>query len=356
MSDSGCEWLSESRSEIGNEVIRLRAELAAMTAEVQTGAKLCADLTADLDAALTQLVGTNKQAKEEAVDQAQADGEIQEIVGKYMKDITRLEAQLAEYERRLNHQTSCYSAGLQNLRGRIEDLEVQNVNLLAHAESNNELLRAATKLERAVIEALGPYALSGNIAKDVRELRAKLDAALKAPCPYEEENAALQDQLKERTENADFLRSMVGACHLMISRNDLEELQRQEWEATTLPPRLHKFVIALVAKCERLVFDHSDPANPITKCLTLLSDGYISIGKAVEWLDSYIATGIEQPIADGSGESIWDENERLKRQCERLSAPVSDEEWAVNHWVKSGGSMRGFVDTLIAARAGKVQP
>ena len=42
-------------------------------------------------------------------------------------------------------------------------------------------------------------------------------------------------------ENADFLRRSVGACHLMISRNDLSELDG-DWDATDLPPRLKKFL------------------------------------------------------------------------------------------------------------------
>ena len=57
----------------------------------------------------------------------------------------------------------------------------------------------------------------------------------------------LEGTLRERTKNADFLRSMVGACHLMISRNDIGELQRQEWEVITLPPRLLKFIAAITA-------------------------------------------------------------------------------------------------------------
>jgi hypothetical protein len=48
---------------------------------------------------------------------------------------------------------------------------------------------------------------------------------------------------------------------------------------------------------------------------------------------------------------------QLKRQLaerdatiKRLSAPVSDKEWSINHWKESGGSMRGFVDGFVAAR------
>jgi hypothetical protein len=54
----------------------------------------------------------------------------------------------------------------------------------------------------------------------------------------------------------------------------------------------------------RLVFDRTDNNLPITKCLTLLNNGQISIGKAIEWLDGYISTGIQQPIADGIGPSM----------------------------------------------------
>ena len=40
----------------------------------------------------------------------------------------------------------------------------------------------------------------------------------------------------------------------------------------------------------------------------------------------------------------------LRETIARLSAPVSDEEWAVNHWIKSGGSMRSFIDGFLASR------
>jgi hypothetical protein len=40
---------------------------------------------------------------------------------------------------------------------------------------------------------------------------------------------------------------------------------------------------------------------------------------------------------------------------ERMSAPVSDEEWGISYWASDGG-MRGFINTFVAARAGKVQP
>ena len=47
-------------------------------------------------------------------------------------------------------------------------------------------------------------------------------------------------------ENADFLRKSVGAVHLMISRNDVSELDG-EWNATDLPPRLKKYLAARLA-------------------------------------------------------------------------------------------------------------
>lgn len=62
---------------------------------------------------------------------------------------------------------------------------------------------------------------------------------------WEDRVKAAEDKLKSLTENADFLRKSVGACHLMISRNDLEELRQDEWDATHLPPRLYKFISEL---------------------------------------------------------------------------------------------------------------
>lgn len=59
---------------------------------------------------------------------------------------------------------------------------------------------------------------------------------------WEDRVKVAEDKLKSITENADFLRKSVGACHMMISRNDLEELRQDEWDATHLPPRLYKFI------------------------------------------------------------------------------------------------------------------
>lgn len=73
---------------------------------------------------------------------------------------------------------------------------------------------------------------------------------------------------------------------------------------------------ALKAQLERVVFDRTDNALPTTKCLTLLSNGFISVGKACEWLAGYFATGVEQPIADEQGQSVWDEIKTLKAQLE----------------------------------------
>ena len=50
--------------------------------------------------------------------------------------------------------------------------------------------------------------------------------------------------------------------------------------------------------------------------------------------------------------ALTQENADLREENARLSAPVNDAEWAVSHWVKAGGSMRGFVDAFITARKG----
>jgi hypothetical protein len=125
---------------------------------------------------------------------------------------------------------------------------------------------------------------------------------------------------------------------------------------------------AIAALKARLVFDRIDPTNPITRCLTLLSDGFINLGKAIEWLDCYIFTGEQQPIADGKGESIYDqsakfgakiarmnlENAALKAQVERLKAPVSNEEWVKGYeysWSSRLFMDKSDINALIAARA-----
>ena len=58
---------------------------------------------------------------------------------------------------------------------------------------------------------------------------------------------SLRDSLRNVTANADFLRRSVGACHMMISRNDRAELDGQ-WEATDLPPRLKIYLTKLEEK------------------------------------------------------------------------------------------------------------
>ncbi len=67
------------------------------------------------------------------------------------------------------------------------------------------------------------------------------------PTEQEEEIASLRKQLAARIENADFLRKSVGACHLMISRNDLSELSKDKWDTTDLPPRLLEWISSRAA-------------------------------------------------------------------------------------------------------------
>jgi hypothetical protein len=50
-----------------------------------------------------------------------------------------------------------------------------------------------------------------------------------------------RDVLEELQRNDDFLRRSVGACHLMISRDDVTELNG-DWDKTDLPPRLRKYI------------------------------------------------------------------------------------------------------------------
>jgi hypothetical protein len=54
----------------------------------------------------------------------------------------------------------------------------------------------------------------------------------------------LQEDMQALSENADFLRRSVGACHMMISRDDIGELEREEWDATSLPARLKNYILA----------------------------------------------------------------------------------------------------------------
>lgn len=54
----------------------------------------------------------------------------------------------------------------------------------------------------------------------------------------------LEAELSALKDNADFLRKSVGAVHMMISRDDLSELDGA-WEAVDLPPRLKKYIAEL---------------------------------------------------------------------------------------------------------------
>jgi hypothetical protein len=60
----------------------------------------------------------------------------------------------------------------------------------------------------------------------------------------------------------------------------------------------------------RIMFDRGWQDDPINRCLTLLSEGRISIGKAGEWLVAYLLTGVEQPIADGTREIVLGTKDR----------------------------------------------
>ena len=186
--------MHESSSEIGNEVIRLRAELAAMTTDrnlwqdehnedcpnkvqredfERKGKELCCAY----GNSLITIHDLEAQAKEDARETA----EVNEMVVKYMEDFARLEA---------------------------------------HEESNNNLLRAASAHMAAITEALGPQTHSGSIADAVKALRLAYGMALElhgcagTNCTEVKlladaeamiaEITALRDQLKERAENADF--------------------------------------------------------------------------------------------------------------------------------------------------------
>lgn len=82
--------------------------------------------------------------------------------------------------------------------------------------------------------------------------KVRMTAALAvARAEFEAEMASLK-------ENADFLRKSVGVCHLMISRDDLSELEKEQWEATTLPPRLKKYIEAKVDQQLQQKLDERD--------------------------------------------------------------------------------------------------
>jgi hypothetical protein len=105
-------------------------------------------------------------------------------------------------------------------------------------ESLKAILRAA--LSHPAAPRMDP-----TMQDEVRDTRQ--DAPAKAEADVVSESAktiqlrvALRE-LEATRKNADFLRKSVGACHMMISRNDLNELDG-EWDATDLPPRLKKFI------------------------------------------------------------------------------------------------------------------
>lgn len=54
--------------------------------------------------------------------------------------------------------------------------------------------------------------------------------------------AQLESSLRSISANADFLRKSVGACHMAISRDNLEELRKDKWDPIDLPPRLYKYI------------------------------------------------------------------------------------------------------------------
>ena len=59
-------------------------------------------------------------------------------------------------------------------------------------------------------------------------------------------------------------------------------------------------------KLNRINFDRTDNTSPFTRACHLLQDGFISVGKALEWWRVYVNTGNLEPIADGEGESADD--------------------------------------------------
>ena len=114
-----------------------------------------------------------------------------------------------------------------------------------------------------------------------------------------------------------------------------------------------------------MIFMHTEDAH---KCLNspggvrrLIADAFDSLQENYDNVPAKIEEEIDYTLDVYRTESDKDvttrriarleqERDALALKVQRLGAPVSDEEWSVNHWVKSGGSMRGFIDAFIAAR------
>lgn len=73
--------------------------------------------------------------------------------------------------------------------------------------------------------------------------------------------AAMTEERDAAKENADFLRSSVGECHLMISRKTPEYQASQVWGQTTLPHRLRAILSALAAINELAVDAYDDATD-----------------------------------------------------------------------------------------------
>jgi hypothetical protein len=160
----------------------------------------------------------------------------------------------------------------------VEEAEMTDNKKVSHLQEMEMVLRDSRRLKGEVEN------LKRDLAQRTSEYEAKVDEVIRlekevAALRYEVQNQTLRAddaveayqiclrdyeareerldmlsrELETRTENADFLRKMVGVCHLMISRDDMGELCRESWEETTLPPRLFKFIsLKLAAQKERI--------------------------------------------------------------------------------------------------------
>ena len=123
---------------------------------------------------------------------------------------------------------------------------------------------------------------------------------------------------KERGLFSDPSQMRMGSCHACKGTGKIWALTIEEMAERTSQAEAERDEAR--EKLNRLNFDRTDNTSPFTRACHLLQDGFISVGKALEWWRVYVNTGNLEPIADGEGESIWDENEKLKARVKELEA------------------------------------
>jgi len=203
-----------------------------------------------------------------------------ETIAAWMRSIRRLgdAAEIEQAAARLREQDTELEAMTARVQEARAQVAILKVSLAISANKQAErAMQAERRIEELTAERDEARRFGEDAARKHNDLLIRYDAVTCAFCGQEYPRGtprhgdgelsahiktcakhpmrAVERELAEARENADFLRDSIGECHLMISRKTPEFQTRLDWDATTLPARLRvilKRIKELEAEIARL--------------------------------------------------------------------------------------------------------